>query len=233
MIGKWVSNPSSAGTCFGLVGPPGVGKTLLAKSISKALDIPFGQITLGGQNDGELLHGHGYTYSGSQPGMIIKKMVEMGKSRCILYFDELDKACSKHGTTNEITSILIHLTDPNMNRLMFSQKDSAELIKNTIDVCEDTTGGFVCLKKMKSINMLDLANILSNEVHVVGSRPGEKLNEDLISDSEVDYTYLEGDYVYLRNDKNSGTNKLTSSYSSKTAERMNEQEIKDLIWNHS
>ena len=116
IIGKWVSNPGSQGTSFGLVGPPGVGKTLLAKSVSKALDIPFAQITLGGQNDGEILHGHGYTYSGSQPGMIIKKMVEMGKSRCILYFDELDKACSKHGQVNEITSILIHLTDPNMNK---------------------------------------------------------------------------------------------------------------------
>ena len=115
-IGKWISNPSSNGTCFGLVGPPGVGKTLLAKSISKALDIPFSEITLGGQNDGEILHGHGYTYSGSQPGLIIKKMVEMGKSRCIIYFDELDKACSKHGSINEITSILIHLTDPNMNK---------------------------------------------------------------------------------------------------------------------
>ena len=115
-IGKWISNPSSQGTCFGMVGPPGVGKTLLAKSISKALDIPFAEITLGGQNDGEILHGHGYTYSGSQPGLIIKKMVEMGKGRCILYFDELDKACSKHGTINEITSILIHLTDPNMNK---------------------------------------------------------------------------------------------------------------------
>ena len=116
MIGKWISNPSSLGTAFGLVGPPGVGKTLLAKSISSALDIPFAQITLGGQNDGEILHGHGYTYSGSQPGMIIKKMVEMGKSRCILYFDELDKTCTKHGTINEISSILIHLTDPNMNK---------------------------------------------------------------------------------------------------------------------
>jgi endopeptidase La len=115
-IGKWISNPSSQGTCFGLVGPPGVGKTLLAKSLSKALDIPFAEITLGGQNDGEILYGHGYTYSGSQPGLIIKKMVEMGRSRCILYFDELDKACSKHGTVNEITSILIHLTDPNMNK---------------------------------------------------------------------------------------------------------------------
>jgi endopeptidase La len=116
IIGKWISNPESQGTCFGLVGPPGVGKTLLAKSVGEALDIPFAQITLGGQNDGELLHGHGYTYSGSQPGLIVKKMVDMGKSRCILYFDELDKATSKHGNINEITSILIHLTDPNMNK---------------------------------------------------------------------------------------------------------------------
>jgi len=116
IIGKWISNPNSQGTCFGLVGPPGVGKTLLAKSVSKSLGIPFAQITLGGQNDGELLHGHGYTYSGSQPGLIIKKMVEANKSRCVLYFDELDKATSKHGHINEITSILIHLTDPNMNK---------------------------------------------------------------------------------------------------------------------
>ena len=115
-IGKWVSNPNSQGTSFGFFGPPGVGKTLIAKSVSKALNIPFAEITLGGQNDGEILHGHGYTYSGSQPGLIIKKMVEMGKQRCILYFDELDKACSKHGSINEITSILIHLTDPNMNK---------------------------------------------------------------------------------------------------------------------
>jgi endopeptidase La len=115
-IASWISNPDGGGRPLGFVGPPGVGKTLLAKSISKALDIPFAEITLGGQNDGELLHGHGYTYSGSQPGLIIKKMVEMGKERCILYFDELDKTASKHGVVNEITSILIHLTDPNMNK---------------------------------------------------------------------------------------------------------------------
>ena len=114
-VAKWISNPKSNGCAISLNGPPGVGKTLLAKSLSEALEIPFVQITLGGQNDGELLHGHGYTYSGAQPGLIIKKIIEAGSTRCILYLDELDKSCAKHGATNEITSILIHLTDPNIN----------------------------------------------------------------------------------------------------------------------
>jgi len=114
LIGKWLCNPNSSGSSIGLMGPPGVGKTLLAKAVGEVLEIPFVQITLGGQNDGDLLHGHGYTYSGSQPGLIIKKMVEAGNPRCIMYFDELDKACKKYDT-NEIFNILIHITDPNMN----------------------------------------------------------------------------------------------------------------------
>lgn len=115
LICKWISNPNGSGSAIGLYGPPGVGKTLFAKGISDALNIPFAQISLGGQNDGELLYGHGYTYQGAQPGIVVKKMTEMGSARCVLYFDELDKTTTKHGHTNEITSILIHMTDPNMN----------------------------------------------------------------------------------------------------------------------
>ena len=47
--------------------------------------------------------------------LLVKKLAEMERSRCIIYFDELDKCSSKHGI-NEISSILIHLTDPNMNQ---------------------------------------------------------------------------------------------------------------------
>lgn len=114
LLGKWICNPSSSGTAIGLCGPPGVGKTLIAKSIGEAVNMPFVQITLGGQNDAELLCGHGYTYSAAQPGIVVKKMVEAGNARCVMYFDELDKACKKH-ENNEIFNVLIHLTDPITN----------------------------------------------------------------------------------------------------------------------
>jgi endopeptidase La len=114
-VAKWLSNPNTSGCSIGLCGPPGVGKTLLVKSLSDALGIPFIQVTLGGQNDGSLLHGHSYTYTCAQPGLIVKKIAEVGTTRCILFLDELDKCAKKHGDINEITSILIHLTDPNSN----------------------------------------------------------------------------------------------------------------------
>jgi endopeptidase La len=114
LMGKWISNPSSSGSAIGLVGPAGVGKTLIAKSFGEAIGIPFVQISLSGHNDGDHLYGHNYTYNSSQPGIIIRKMIEAGSSRCIIYFDELDKTCTKNNT-NEIYNILINLIDFNMN----------------------------------------------------------------------------------------------------------------------
>jgi endopeptidase La len=115
MIAKWLSNPKAAGKAIGLHGNPGIGKTLIAKGLGKALNIPFVQINLGGLDDGCVLCGHSYTYSAAQAGLIVKKMIEAGSSRCIMYFDELDKACKKHDV-NEVYNILIHLTDPNTNQ---------------------------------------------------------------------------------------------------------------------
>jgi endopeptidase La len=114
LIGKWISNPNSIGKAIGLVGPPGVGKTLIAKALGKALNLPFTQINLGGMEDRCILSGHSYTYSSAQPGLIIRKMIEAGNPRCIMYFDELDKTSTKHGI-NEIFNVLIHLTDTNTN----------------------------------------------------------------------------------------------------------------------
>lgn len=114
LVGKWLRNSNSKGKVIGLQGPPGVGKTKIARSLGKVLSIPFAQINLGSMNDKSILNGHSYTYSASQPGLIIKKMIEAGESRCIMYFDELDKTSTNNGI-NEIFNLLIHVTDPSVN----------------------------------------------------------------------------------------------------------------------
>lgn len=115
MLSKIIKVPGTTIQPIALVGPSGVGKTRFAKILSNCLDLPFIQITLGGQNDGELLHGHGYTYSSAQPGLIIKKMCEAENARCIMFFDELDKCLNRDGKESDIMNILIHLIDPMTN----------------------------------------------------------------------------------------------------------------------
>ena len=114
LIGKWISNSNSMGKSIGLLGPPGVGKTLFAKALGKILDIPYTSVNIGGVDDGSYLTGHSFTYSSAQNGIIIDNMIKAGSARCVMFFDEIDKVGLKHGI-NEIMNILIHLTDPNSN----------------------------------------------------------------------------------------------------------------------
>ena len=125
----------------------------------------------------------------------------------------------------------LKLTSDKMNRLMFSKSDSAELINRAINKCETDGGGFVCSYKMKSVNMLELAKVISDDIEIVGLRPGEKLNEDLISDKEVPFTYVHDDMIYIYTQENLDVNKLDRGYSSATAEKMTKEEMEKLLWN--
>jgi len=123
----------------------------------------------------------------------------------------------------------ISLTDPKMNRLMFTQTDAARLIHRTIKYTESNGGGFVSSYKMKCVNMLDLAKVISEDVVIVGKRPGEKTDEDLIAEHELPYTYVRGNDIHIRMEKNDGDNKLDVPYNSKSAEKMTPKEIKELV----
>tara|TARA_B110000977_G_scaffold50882_1_gene69130 strand:+ start:542 stop:2083 length:1542 start_codon:yes stop_codon:yes gene_type:complete len=114
-MAKMITNDQSRGACIAIQGPMGNGKTTLVKEgICKALNRPFGFISLGGMQDANFMLGHDYTYEGSKPGRIAEILSESGCMNPVIYFDELDKISeTSHG--EEIGNLLCHLTDFSQN----------------------------------------------------------------------------------------------------------------------
>ena len=213
IIGQWM-NGASKGQCFGLCGPPGVGKTTLCKNgLAKCLfdengnSRPFAFLPLGGATNGSFLEGHHYTYLGSTWGKIVDILIETKCMNPIIYIDELDKISkTEHG--KEIASILTHITDQSQNKEFYDKYftsipfDLSQILfifsyndKNNIDrILRDRIQEINIKPLTRSEKLIISKNYLCPEIYSsVGYAPDEIIiDKDALSVLVDEYTYEAG-----------------------------------------
>jgi Lon-like ATP-dependent protease len=166
-VGKLSKGIQGKIICF--VGPPGVGKTSIGKSIAKSLNREFFRFSVGGLWDTAELKGHRRTYIGAMPGKLIQAMKQVKVSNPVILIDEIDKV-GRSGHHGDPTSAMLEILDPEQNKSFLDHYlDVGFDLSRVLFICtantKDTIPGPL-LDRMEVINVSGY--VLDEKMNIAG-----------------------------------------------------------------